>query len=157
MSATSRLPSMRAGAASVGSGLQPARTGPTLRRMREEEFQATVLVGRGSADIAWREPHDRLLARCRARWPAHRIRLAFCERMAPDVIEVLDELAIDLCDRIRLVALDLPPGSESDRLLARALHEASHRWPELVIERRDRSIADTNAALAAAAPDPCCA
>ena len=48
-------------------------------------------------------------------------------------------------------------GTASDRLLARALHEASHRWPELVIERRDRSIDDTNAALAAAAPDPCCA
>ncbi len=110
--------------------------------MWKQERQVTVFVCQGSADLAWREPFDRLLAQCRSRWPNQLFRLAFCERMAPGLTEVLDELAIDLCDHIGVVVLDLPTDDAAAQTLSRALADASRRWPELRVERHDRSLAD---------------
>jgi sirohydrochlorin ferrochelatase len=51
--------------------------------------------------------------------------------MAPALPEVIDELATDLCDDIRIVPLFLAPGSHTERDLPALLHESLERWPEL--------------------------
>lgn len=112
--------------------------------MQETDFQATVLVCAGSADLQWREPYDRLLLASRARWPGHRVHLAFCERMAPGLAEIFDDLAIDLCDHIQIIALDLPTGSTGSILLGLALRDASRRWPELRFVRHDCALSDAD-------------
>lgn len=99
--------------------------------MSQADFHATVFVCQGSPDPAWREPYDRLVDGYRLTDPDARIQLAFCEAMAPGLTEVIDELAIDLCDRIRVITLDLAPGGAGDRTLDAALRAAARRWPEM--------------------------
>lgn len=108
--------------------------------MSADACQATVYVCQGGSDPAWRVPYDRYVEHCRARRPGHRIELAFCEAMAPGPGEVIDELAIDLCDRIRIITLDLAPGSQGELSLGRTLQAASQRWPELVFEKLSASL-----------------
>ncbi len=93
--------------------------------------QAVVFFCHGSSDPAWRTPFDRLVARYRASHPQLRVELAFLERMAPSLPEVVDLLATELCDEIRIVPLFLAPGSHTERDLPALLREALERWPEL--------------------------
>jgi len=111
--------------------LQPLAVRSTLGGMSQAAFHATVFVCQGSPEPAWREPYDRLVDVYRLADPDARIELAFCEAMAPGLTEVIDELAIDLCDRIRIVTLDLAPDGHGDRILAFALQAAARRWPEM--------------------------
>ncbi len=93
--------------------------------------QAIVFFCHGSSDPAWRAPFDLLVERYRKRHPGRRIHLAFLERMAPALPDVIDELATELCDDIRIVPLFLAPGGHTERDLPAILREAHDRWPEL--------------------------
>ena len=100
-----------------------------------DDFAATIFVCQGSTDLVWREPYDRFVARYRQRYPDQRVLLAFCEAMAPGLAELIDGLAIELRDRVRIIALDLAPDCSGDRMLTAALRDAARRWPEMELVR----------------------
>ena len=100
-----------------------------------DDFEATIFVCQGSTDLVWREPYDHFVDAYRQRHPDQRILLAFCEAMAPGLAELIDELAIELCDRVRIIAIDLPPDCSGDRMLTATLRAAARRWPEMQLVR----------------------
>ena len=51
--------------------------------------------------------------------------------MAPSLPEVIDALATELRDDIRIVPLFLAPGGHTERDLPALVAEARERWPEL--------------------------
>lgn len=104
-------------------------------QIQATDCQATVFVCQGSTEPAWRDPYDRFVDDYRLRHPDERVLLAFCESMAPGLAEVIDELAIELCDRIRIVTLDLAADGAGNRTLEAALRDATHRWPEMRFTR----------------------
>jgi sirohydrochlorin cobaltochelatase len=93
--------------------------------------EARILFCHGSRDPAWREPFDALVREHQRRFPAHCVRLAFLELMAPSLAEAIDELAGAGCDSIRIEPLFLAPGAHTRTDLPALVARGRQRWPQL--------------------------
>lgn len=94
---------------------------------------ALVFFCHGSRDPEWRTPFDRLVAEQRRLAPLASVELAFLELMEPDLPTVLDRLASQGQQRIRIVPLFLAAGAHTRRDLPALVEAAQARWPGLAI------------------------
>ena len=104
-----------------------------VARLYDRHMSALVFFCHGSRDPGWRTPFDRLVAEQRRLAPLAAVELAFLELMEPDLPTVLDRLAGQGHQRIRIVPLFLAAGTHTHRDLPALVEAARERWPALTI------------------------
>ncbi len=97
-------------------------------------MSALVFFCHGSRDPEWRSPFEQLLVEQRRQAPQAAVELAFLELMAPDLPTVLERLASQGHQQIRIVPLFLAAGRHTRQDLPALVDAARTRWPALQIE-----------------------
>jgi sirohydrochlorin cobaltochelatase len=90
-----------------------------------------ILFAHGARDPRWAEPFERLAVRVRARTPGTEVRLAFLERMTPDLRSAAAELAAAGVGSIRIVPLFFGQGGHVRNDLPVLVDGLRQRHPEV--------------------------
>lgn len=95
--------------------------------------QATVLFAHGARDPRWAEPFVALRDRVAQALQPQLVELAYLELMEPRLPAVLDRLAAQQTEHIRVVPVFLGTGSHVRRDLPELVEAARRRWPGVTI------------------------
>lgn len=103
-------------------------------RPYDRAMSALVFFCHGSRDPEWRVPFERLVAEQRRLAPLAAVEVAFLELMEPDLPTVLDRLAGQGHQRIRIVPLFLAAGRHTRQDLPALVDAARLRWPQVQLK-----------------------
>jgi sirohydrochlorin cobaltochelatase len=109
-----------------------------------------VLLGHGARDPRWREPFDRLVAKVARLTPESQVRIAFLEKMKPDMASAVEELVAAGCLSVRVVPVFLGEGGHVREDVPRLIEAAQLRHPDAAIDL-GRAVGEDDAVLDAIA------
>lgn len=97
-------------------------------------MRGLILFAHGSREPRWAEPFERLAARVRARAPTLPVRLAYLERMTPNLEGAADELVGAGATSVRVVPVFLGEGGHVRSDLPAWIEALRRRHPTVGIE-----------------------
>lgn len=96
--------------------------------------QGVILFAHGSREPRWAEPFQDIERRVRAAVPDVAVRLAYLERMEPDLPGALQALAANGAKRVTVVPLFLGQGGHLRDDLPRLVRAIAEEYPDLEVQ-----------------------
>lgn len=118
-----------------------------------------ILFAHGSRDARWAQPFEAVAARLRRARPGREVRLAYLERMTPDLAQAARELDDAGCRDVQVLPLFLGAGGHLERDLPRLVEGLRAAHPHLRFSLQTPvgehpAVIDAIAAVAAGLLDP---
>lgn len=99
--------------------------------------KALILLAHGSTDPRWAEPFEAIVARVAGRAPDVAVRLAYLEKMSPDLERAAEDARAGGAEELVIVPLFLAQGGHVRADIPRLVARVQARHPELRIDVRD--------------------
>lgn len=98
---------------------------------------ALILFAHGARDARWALPFQRLQAMTQASLPDVKVELAFLEFMPPGLIELVDDLVAQGCQKVMVAPIFLGQGGHVLRDLPVMMADLRARYPQLHLQQID--------------------